>query len=259
MAIQKPFIRKISFPYAVDTFRIRALSLFFGPLKGEERKIESFELASLMTFINHKANPETKLEPSPLSESDDPEIIAMAKRITSGAKNDIEAAKLIFQWITMNFKYEIVNGYAAFSPTSALDVLHARKGVCAGFSNLYVAMLRAVGIPSYRVEGRAEGRDQAVKSWETNKPQGILCSDGYWDHAWTKIFLAGRWYYSDVTWGQQITIYAGNVEKVSTNWDYFTSSPVESPILGQVIPIAKAGPAAVWKSHLPKAGVCVNQ
>ena len=76
---------------------------------------------------------------------------------------------------------------------SALDVLELRQGDCNEHSVLFVALVRAIGIPSDIVVGL------------------VYIDGGFYYHAWTKVWIAcptdgrrGRWIAVDPTFGQCI-------------------------------------------------------
>lgn len=120
------------------------------------------------------------LKPEVLIQSDNPEIIHLAREIIKDETNAFKAAQLINNWVYKNIKKE-------FSPdiSNALLTLHSKKGDCGEHSALAVALLRAVGIPSQTVGG--------IAYW----PDG----SGFVFHAWTEVYI-GRWIFMDPTWGE---------------------------------------------------------
>jgi len=113
-------------------------------------------------------------------QSDDSEIIAYAHKYLpsdyESTLKPIEAARLIFKGVEKDLSY------LEPSPPSALDVLHAGYGDCGGMSSLYVAALRAIGIPARIVTGWLTGSDQ----W----------------HCWSELYLPSTgWIPQDVTFG----------------------------------------------------------
>jgi hypothetical protein len=142
---------------AIDTMEIGKIDL---PISGDE--FASFVL------------------PEPLLQSDNPEIISMAREIVGNEKNALAAAKLINDWVYKNIEKQ-------FSPeiSNALTTLHSRKGDCGEHAALAVGLLRAVGIPSRIASG--------VVYW----PEGR----GFAYHAWTEVYL-GKWIQMDPTSGE---------------------------------------------------------
>ncbi|MGT2772108.1 transglutaminase domain-containing protein [Streptococcus marimammalium] len=100
--------------------------------------------------------------------------------------SDIEKAKHIFNWITSNVRYASGNQNPKANP---YDVMKEKIAVCGGYSNLYKAMLNAVGIPSIIVYGTI--------------PSGSTVNNLSLDpaHQWNAMYIDGEWHYSDSTWG----------------------------------------------------------
>ncbi len=77
-------------------------------------------------------------------QSDDPLIVAKAQELVDGAIRQVEAVDAIAAWVRGNIAYD----YTFSLPADASSVFRNRSGVCAGFSTLTVALLRAAGIPA---------------------------------------------------------------------------------------------------------------
>ncbi len=98
-------------------------------------------------------------------ESDNPEIISLAQKIVGGEKNPFWKAYKIYNWVTQSIRYDHKKeawitqsakdrraGLASYTTSypgdGALSTLYNRKGVCYDYARLYMALARAVGIPS---------------------------------------------------------------------------------------------------------------
>lgn len=112
-------------------------------------------------------------------QSDNPQIVAKAQELVSSAMRQAEAVDAIVAWVRGNIRYE--GGH----PSDALSVFNNRAGVCAGFSTLTAAMLRAAGIP-------AKSHIGCVAKWGDG--WGWVVGDGGGWHAWNEL------YYPDVGW-----------------------------------------------------------
>lgn len=126
------------------------------------------------------------LLPSNLVQSDNEEIIALAKSLTQGSKSDLESLKKIHTYIATNVKYDYesyYDGTYAQKPYDAVGMMKRLKGVCSGYSNLYAALLRVVGIRTKVVQGTA-----------------YLGNGQTGDHAWNEVFIDNKWKSVDVTW-----------------------------------------------------------
>ena len=112
-------------------------------------------------------------------QSDHPDIVREAARITKGITDSAAAARAIHDWV-----YRSVLKKPTVSLPSALDVLHRMEGDCNEHTYLYVGLARAAGLPAkVRV--------------------GLIYNDGaFYYHAWPAVFV-GRWIEVDPTLGQQ--------------------------------------------------------
>ncbi len=119
------------------------------------------------------------LAPSQGVESDHPDMMAQARKITEGHADPLARARAIFDWVHRNLEKEMT-----VSMPSALDVLRTRKGDCNEHTYLFVALARAAGLPARILVGLAyhEG--------------------AFYYHAWPSVHV-GRWLEMDPTWGQE--------------------------------------------------------
>jgi transglutaminase-like putative cysteine protease len=117
------------------------------------------------------------LQPQPgWIQSDDPAIVAKANELVVGATRQAEAVDAILTWVRAHIAYS----YSA-PANDASSVFVNRQAVCAGFSTVSTALLRAAGIPSRCHNGCAT-------------PFGYVTGPtGGW-HAWIEA------YYPDVGW-----------------------------------------------------------
>jgi hypothetical protein len=112
------------------------------------------------------------LEPTAHQQSDHREIIDQAAFLVEKARTEVEAVVAILDWIGAKVTYD----YSFELDNDALSVYRNRSGVCAGYSNLAVALLRSAGIPA-----RSRG---GCALWELHGA----------GHAWIEV------YYPDVGW-----------------------------------------------------------
>jgi transglutaminase-like putative cysteine protease len=123
------------------------------------------------------------LAPEPLLESDAPEIVAEAALAIRGSSDPREQAERLVRH---------VNGLLDKKPTvsipSARDVLRTKIGDCNEHTALYVAMARAVGIPSRIAVGL------------------VYLNGAFFYHAWPEVYLrqgsGGLWLPVDPTLNQ---------------------------------------------------------
>ena len=139
--------------------------------------------------------------------ADDPSIVALAKKITEGnASNDAKAIAIL-QWLTpgQNLKYSGVTG----SRWGTTKVLKQGFGHCWDFSDCFVTLARAAGVPSRQVAGWLYG------------------SSG---HVWAEFYREGKgWQQVDPTGG-------GKLKCGIYHIPYFTSEDGEMPIVYVAMP-----------------------
>lgn len=121
------------------------------------------------------------LFPEPGIQSDDPQIVAKANELVSNTATQVEAMDAIQTWVGGNIGYD----YTFSLPGDASSVFRNRSGICSGYANLIVALLRASGIP-------ARVRIGCVAKW------GWGVGDEGGRHAWIEVYLPDMgWVASD--------------------------------------------------------------
>jgi hypothetical protein len=121
------------------------------------------------------------LKPTDMAQSDDPGIVAEAKRIVGSETDAMLAAQKIVNAVFAKLQKEAgVRGSA-----TALEVLQNGAGDCTEHAVLVVALMRAAGIPARTVDGIVLASDGGGN--------GVA---GY--HAWAEIWL-GQWIGVDAT------------------------------------------------------------
>jgi putative cell wall-binding protein/transglutaminase-like putative cysteine protease len=144
--------------------------------------------------LKHQAvtNFKPYLQASSSVQSDAKEIKSLAAQITAGCRSDYEKVLAVHDWVSANIYYDY-DAYYNRTPyyTTALQTLNNRYSVCAGYTNLTAALLRASDIPTRIVDGYAGSSEKwpadILKSSETN-------------HAWNESYVDGRWLVLDTTW-----------------------------------------------------------
>ena len=141
--------------------------------------------------------PATELAPSPLIQSNAPEIRARAKEIVRSARRLDEAAWALYQFTASFLKSD--PGSAALD---ALSVLRAEKGSGAGKARLLTAFLRSLGIPARMVGG--------LRLAEASRTRSTI--------SWVEAWLDGRWFPIDPAGGHfgalphtYLTLYRGDL------------------------------------------------
>jgi transglutaminase-like putative cysteine protease len=134
------------------------------------------------------------LLPTVSVQSDNAIIIARSKAITASISGKYEQARAIHDWVSENIWYDrdaVKKG--TYASDTALDLVNGGIAVCAGYANLTVALLQAVGIPAKYVSGYALGAGYP-DSWD-NVPENVASN-----HAWVEAYVDNRWIIMDTTW-----------------------------------------------------------
>lgn len=108
------------------------------------------------------------------------EIREKAREITQGSDDCFEAVTKISTWIYSNVEYDL--SYSDKVLTSD-KVYKIKRGTCDEFTNLFLAMCRAVGMPARYVAGI------------------IYSKEGWGYHAWAEVYL-DKWVPVDPTWNE---------------------------------------------------------
>jgi transglutaminase-like putative cysteine protease len=119
-----------------------------------------------------------ELESTPLIQADDPRIVATAQRIARGSTDPREVAQRLNEWV-----YDALHKDVTLSVPSAVQVLESRRGDCNEHTVLYVALARALGLPTRTAVGMVHLRGT------------------FYYHAWPEVWL-DEWVAVDPTLGQ---------------------------------------------------------
>lgn len=122
-----------------------------------------------------------------------PKFINLAKRLTKYCQSNYDKVLAIHDWIAKNISYDydsLEDGSYKDMPIerSAIDTLLSRKGVCQGYTDLSIALLRAVGVPSAAIICFSK-REQNKYDPETES-----------NHIFTAAYFDNRWHLFDITW-----------------------------------------------------------
>lgn len=122
------------------------------------------------------------LESNGFIQSDDPEIVALAKQLTANVDDPWGKVQALEKWVDKN----MTNKDFTIAFADASEVIRTRQGDCTEHAVLLAALCRAVGVPSRVAMGLVylEGTG----------------SFGY--HMWTEVFVKDQWYALDGTLGQ---------------------------------------------------------
>ncbi|MGI9609954.1 MAG: transglutaminase-like domain-containing protein [Acidimicrobiia bacterium] len=88
--------------------------------------------------------------PSALIDSNDPEVVAAARRVTAGETSVSGKAEAIHDYVASNLEWRKNPARQNDTASTTLTLGH---GTCANFARLFVALSRAVGIPARTIQG----------------------------------------------------------------------------------------------------------
>lgn len=129
------------------------------------------------------------------------EIKKKALEVTQNCTTDYEKCKAIHDWVSSNVWYDMDafynNKYGLYGSQDAISVFKNKKGVCEGYSNLTVEMLRSINIPAKKVRGISLGLGMS-RNWTYDVLQTPKSN-----HAWTEAYVDGKWVILDTTWDSQ--------------------------------------------------------
>jgi hypothetical protein len=110
----------------------------------------------------------------------------------SKAKSLVDCHWIIYYWIAINIEYDTVSYFKKdYKDQSAEGVFRTRKGVCAGYANLYKYLCEQLQMPCVVVSGFSKGYGFEYRQ---NPPTRT-------DHAWNAIEIDHHWYLMESTWG----------------------------------------------------------
>jgi len=127
------------------------------------------------------SGPEHFLGATPYIDSEHPTLRRQVAELVEGTSSERERAVRIHDFVRDEVRF---GWMPAFYEMKASEVLAARRGYCNTKSTLFVALLRAAGIPAR----------QHFVDIRTGILDGLI-SPGtpYVDHLYTEVFLEGRW------------------------------------------------------------------
>ena len=165
---------RIDDPRLVDVLRLRVFGVETGgaDLQGAGQSVtgDVIEIRDLTTAAPGPPDPEAGryLAPEPFIESDAPEILAEATTAVAGAVGPRARAERLVRHVNA-----IIEKKPTVSLPSAREVLRTRVGDCNEHTVLYVAMARALGIPSRIAVGL------------------VYLHGAFYYHAWPEVYVEG--------------------------------------------------------------------
>ena len=128
-------------------------------------------------------------KPSETIDSNDEDVIRIASELVKGEDDLYASVFKMADWTKNNINYNLSTLTAEVSQKASW-VLQNRQGVCDELTSLFIALLRAVGIPARFVSGISY----------TNSP---LFPENWGAHGWAEVYFPNYgWVPFDVTYGE---------------------------------------------------------
>ncbi len=125
----------------------------------------------------------------------DPQIQSLAGKIKSATSGESanELAQAVYDYVVSELSYSKTRNAGGLERKGALQALEEKNNaVCMEFTDLFVTLARAAGLPARTVEGYAYAEDTSRRP---GSEEDVL-------HAWAQVFLPRRgWVNVDPTWG----------------------------------------------------------
>ncbi|HEY3444295.1 MAG TPA: DUF3488 and transglutaminase-like domain-containing protein [Paludibaculum sp.] len=114
----------------------------------------------------------------------DPRIMALAQRITAGAKTDYDRARAIEGYLRTNYSYSLTPLQREVEDPLAHFLFESKKGHCEYFASAMGVLLRAVWVPSRVATGFQSGSFNPLSGWHV-----VRASDA---HSWVEAWVPGE-------------------------------------------------------------------
>ncbi len=208
------FARKVYLPYGPGNYLIELR------VNNLPHMYQDYYQAGEIAVVNQDKRDLTYLLPSVYVQSDDPQIIALAKQITQGRKTDMEKTKAIHDWVASHIAYDTKAYFKGTAGTySALETLRLKRAVCNGYANLNAALHRAVGIKARIISGVAIQPSKGATWKKTDKTKA--------NHAWNEVLVNEKWIIEDTTWDAGQVNFATQTFKFKLGNKYFNPVPAK--------------------------------
>lgn len=141
-------------------------------------KSRANHLTSLPSSYVIPEDVEIYLQPTENIQSSDPRFRDLAGEVTKDSRDDFEKVAKLAMWVYDYMTYDLSYSNRNFD---AITVLETKKGVCAEYTTLFIALARSIGIPAKYISSYAYGE----LGWER--------------HAYAEVYL-GKWVPVDPLW-----------------------------------------------------------
>jgi len=131
-------------------------------------------------------------------ETKSPYILKIAQELKKEDQTVVYNAKMVYEFIKNNLKYNFEAQSKGMVERKGAEAAASQKNTwtCMEFTDLFIAITRAMGIPAREING------YAFTSEESNKPISISLDGGDTLHSWAEFYDPyNGWVQVDPTWG----------------------------------------------------------
>ncbi len=163
------------------------LALYYPPRSFTSQKISSIEESLIKSYTNADDYWETASV----------EVKAQAARLVDPKKSATQNAQAIYDFVsqTLSYDYEKLAAGELVRLGAQAALEQKATAVCMEYTDLFIALARAGGLPAREVNGYAYTAD------DTNRPLSLKIREGDVLHAWPQVYLPGTgWVMIDPTW-----------------------------------------------------------
>jgi transglutaminase-like putative cysteine protease len=179
----------------VATFKVPSYTDSLITVKGYAKLSENntVDFTKATNLSNLTTDFEKYLKEGEYWEVDSLEIQQSAKDIAGEKTNSYEIIQATYDFVVNKIDYSFVKKYGLNERQGALATLNGGAAVCMEYSDLFIALLRAQGIPSRA----AFGYGYTSTDYESR-------SDNTINHQWAEVYIPGlnQWVSIDTTWGE---------------------------------------------------------
>ena len=163
---------------------------------------------------------EKYLLPEPGIESDNSEIIAYARKFGATDSNPYSLARKFFRDINLYLDYGSNGATGETSNGSAVAALKSGRGICTDYTALFVAIMRALGIPARQRTGYLYQTELYNDPTYYNSDNSLNLY--YMPHTWAEFYLSGvGWITVDPTFNYMVDINGKAIKMI--DWEYFAA------------------------------------
>ncbi|MEW5913364.1 MAG: transglutaminase-like domain-containing protein [Thermodesulfobacteriota bacterium] len=142
---------------------------------------------------------ESFLEPAEGIQCAEPEVLALARQVARGSRNDVVAAQRLFEFVRDTVRYSVQVPFDDIADYLALNTLARGWGYCVQKSALLCALARSLGIPARL--GYADIRNQILPPAMT----AMLGGDVLYYHCFAEWWIGGQWCKATPSFDRQLT------------------------------------------------------